>query len=131
MTNSDSLNTTALAFVGDAVYEVFVRERIANAGLHHADRLHKAAVAYVCAEGQAKAIKALYPKLNEEEQDLVRRARNRKSASRPRHTDAVTYKWATAFEALVGSLYLAGNLARLRDVMEQAASATEQEGAAH
>lgn len=125
------INTTTLAFVGDAVYELFVRRRVTETGLQHADRLHRAAVPYVCAEGQARAVKAMYASLSVDEQNLVRRARNHRSASRPRHADALTYKWATAFEALVGYLYLAGDEARLNGVMEQAACITEQEEVAH
>jgi ribonuclease-3 family protein len=126
MADPAKMNTTALAYLGDAIYEVFVRERVVRQGIGHADRLHREAVPYVCAEGQARAVRQILPSLTQEEQDLVRRARNRRSAARPRHADAVTYKWATAFEALIGYLYLCGRTERLNEVLERAARVWEE-----
>ena len=96
------INTNALAYLGDAVYEVAIRKYIMETGQHNADRLHQIAVRYVRAEGQAEAIKKIIGELTEEEQSLVRRARNRKITSMPRNVAPITYKWATAFEAFVG-----------------------------
>ena len=107
------INTTALAYLGDAVYEVVIRKYIMETGQYNADRLHKIAVRYVCAEGQALAIKWLIEELTEEEQSLVRRARNRKITSKPRNVEPITYKWATAFEAFVGYLHLTEQQERL------------------
>ena len=107
------INTTALAYLGDAVYEVVIRKYIMETGQYNADRLHKIAVRYVCAEGQALAIKRLIEELTEEEQSLVRRARNRKITSKPRNVEPITYKWATAFEAFVGYLHLTEQQERL------------------
>ncbi|MDD2295351.1 MAG: ribonuclease III domain-containing protein [Eubacteriales bacterium] len=125
MTAPEKMNTTALAYLGDAIYETYIREHVIRLGVSHADRLHRAAVPYVCAQGQAKAVRRILPSLTEEEQALVRRARNRKSATKPRHADAVTYKWATAFEALIGYLYLSGRSERLETVLECAATTVE------
>ena len=100
--NPKEINTTALAFLGDAVYEVFVRNYVMETGQQNADVLHKMAIKYVCANGQAKAVKSMMNDfLTEEEVRLVKRARNRKSISRTRSADAVSYKLATAFEALL------------------------------
>ena len=107
------INTTALAYLGDAVYEVAIRKYIMETGQYNADRLHQIAVRYVCAEGQAKAIKAIMDELTEDEQSLVKRARNRKITSKPRNVAPITYKWATAFEAFVGYLHLAEQHERL------------------
>lgn len=115
-----NMNTTALAYMGDAVYETYVRTHLLDSGLTDANRLHAAAVAYVRADAQAAAVRMMYPELPEAEQALVRRARNRKSGSRPKSTDPVTYKWATAFEALVGYLYLAGKRDRMEEVIGRA-----------
>jgi ribonuclease-3 family protein len=123
------MNTTALAYLGDAVYEVFIRERVIQTGQIHADRLHKSGVKYVCASGQAKAIKVLFSILSTEESALVRRAKNHKSATKPKNVDHVTYKWATAFEALVGYLYLSEQNERLADMMTKAAEIIESETA--
>lgn len=117
------INTTALAYMGDAVYEQAVREHILKKGLYHANNLHKSAVKYVKAQAQAVVIKTIFDELTEAEQSLVKRARNRKYTSRSRNTDPVTYKWATAFEALVGYLYLeesSDSIERLRWVIERA-----------
>ena len=119
------MNTTALAFIGDAVYEVFVRETVLATGQSNADALHRMAVKYARAEGQAQALKALLPMLTAEELALVKRARNRKSATKPKNVDPVLYKLATAFEALVGQLYLSGNSARLVEILESAIKAID------
>lgn len=123
------MNTTALAFLGDAVYELFIRDRLILCEPIHADRLHKMKVRYVRAEGQAAAIKTMLDTLSEEELALVKRARNRKITSKPKNADPVTYKWATAFEALVGYLYLAGETERLDEIMEHAYVCGENGGA--
>jgi ribonuclease-3 family protein len=112
-----SYNTTVLAFMGDAIYEVYVRRKVIGTGQPAADKLHLMAVKYVKAESQAKAIKALYSNLSEEEQALARRARNRKTATKAKNADPVTYKWATAFEALIGHLYLAGETGRMEEII--------------
>lgn len=120
------LNTTALAFLGDAVYETFIRNRVLEKGEVHADMLHRKAVRYVQASSQAKALRKLLPILTEEETALVKRARNRKSASKPKNADPVDYKLATAFEALIGFLYLSHQEERLRQIQEQAALLAEE-----
>lgn len=123
------VNTTALAYLGDAVYEVAVRKFIMETGQHNADQLHRIAIRFVRAEGQALAMKALMQELSQEEQILVRRARNRKITSKPRHTHPVTYKLATAFEAFVGYLYLAGEEERLSWFIDRAITVINQNGA--
>ena len=128
--NPRQINTTALAYIGDAVYEIYVRERVlaasggnsvAAAGAlsgavsgqrkafgAHVDALHRQAIRYVRAEGQAKAVKAMLAEgfLTAEEEAIVKRARNHKSASKPKNADAMDYKYATAFEALIGFWHL-------------------------
>ena len=128
--NPRQINTTALAYIGDAVYEIYVREHVLaasggncaavsgatsgttagkqNAYGAHVDALHRRAIRYVRAEGQAKAVKVMLAEgfLTAEEEALVRRARNHKSASKPKNADAMDYKYATAFEALIGFWHL-------------------------
>lgn len=114
------INTTALAFMGDAVYEVYVRKHVMETGQTNADRLHQMAVPYVRAKGQAQAVKTMLTGfLSEEESALVRRARNRKTISKPKNADIIDYKMATAFEALIGFLYLSGEESRLEEVMAE------------
>ena len=120
------LNTTALAYMGDAVYEQAVREHILKKGISDVNRLHKMATMYVSAHAQAKIIKSLFDDLTEEEQRLVKRARNRKFRTKAKNADPVTYKWATAFEALIGYLYLSGERLRLEEICEKAVVAAEK-----
>ena len=90
-------------------------------GDQNADRLHKRAIRYVCAAGQDKAVRVLMDEfLTDEEIALVKRARNRKTATKARSADAVTYKMATAFEALLGYLHLSGKTERLEAIVEEA-----------
>lgn len=124
-----NMNTTALAYLGDAVYEVAIRKFIMETGQCNADRLHQIAIQYVRAEGQAKAMKKLMEELTEEEQALVRRARNRKITSSPRKVDPVVYKLATAFEAFVGYLYLIEDQVRLDWVIDRAIAVISEHGA--
>ena len=115
------INTTALAFMGDAVYEVYVRKHVMETGQTNADRLHQMAVPYVRAKGQAQAVKTMLTGfLSEEESALVRRARNSRTISKPKNADIIDYKMATAFEALIGFLYLSGEESRLEEVMAEA-----------
>lgn len=121
------MNTTALAFLGDAVYEVYVRQHVLEKEKVHVDRLHRLAVKYVCASGQARVVKRLLADdlLTEDEQALVKRARNHRIASKPKNADPVVYKLATAFEALLGFLHLSGQDRRLEEIIKQAFLITE------
>ena len=114
--NPKEINTTALAYIGDAVYEVYVRKHVLEASGQmrdafgaHVDALHRRAIRYVRADGQAKALRRMLQDgfLSAEEEALVRRARNHRSASRPKNADAMDYKYATALEALIGFWQLA------------------------
>ena len=121
------INTTALAFMGDAVYEIYVRRHVMESGQVNADRLHQMAVRYVRADGQAQAIKRMMRDnlLTEEETALVKRARNHRTTSKPRNADPVIYKLATAFEALLGWLYLEKRYMRMEEVVQMALDITE------
>ena len=122
------INTTALSFLGDAVYEVYIRKHVLEKGQQKADRMHRLAVKYVRAESQAKAVRRLMEGfLTEEEMALVKRARNHKTSARSRSADVLTYKMATAFEALVGFLSLGEDRERLEQVVFQAVKIIEGE----
>lgn len=114
------INTTALAYMGDAVYEQTVREHILKRGSYNVNKLHHLATEFVKASAQADIIKTMLESLTEEEQRLVKRARNRRFTTKAKNADPVTYKWATAFEALVGYLYLAEEEDRLEEILGQA-----------
>jgi len=116
----ESINTTALAYIGDGVYEIYVRKLMVTRGWAAADHLHRETVKYVRAESQAFAIKKIMDMLTPEEQDLIRRARNRKSVTKPRNADPVSYKMATAMEALIGFLFLTDQNDRIEEIMTRA-----------
>ncbi len=110
----------ALAFIGDAVYETFVRSKILLKANTSANKLHKNAVFYVRAHGQSEAAKGLMTHLTAEEEEIFKRGRNAHSASVPKNADVTEYRAATGFEALVGYLYLTGQADRLDFLMEEA-----------
>ena len=123
MTDKEKLynsNTTNLAYIGDAVYEVYVRKRLFEGPFADTKTLNRKAVRYVSAAGQAKALRAMFDALTAEEQRLVKRARNHRSATKPKNASPIDYKWATAFEALLGYLHLAGEEERFRELADKA-----------
>lgn len=106
-----------LAYVGDAVFELAVREYLLVRSPSPAAR-HRDAVGRVRAAAQAAFLQALEPHLRPEEQDLVRRARNSKAGPVPRGVRPADYRASTAFEALLGYLYLSGERERLRELLD-------------
>ena len=108
------LSPLSLAFVGDAVYTLYAREKV----IQHSDAkngvLHGEATKIVKASGQAKSADALAGLLTEEEAGVFRRAKNSKVHSVAKHATIGDYKKATAFEALIGFLYLSGQDERLK-----------------
>ena len=116
------LNTTTLAYLGDAVFELIVREKIVREKPGDAGRAHHTAVRYVSAAGQARAAKAMVNSgfLSDEELAIYKRARNHRAMSRPQHADPREYKIATGFEALLGFLYLSDERERLREIAAEA-----------
>ena len=118
----NSLNSSTLAYLGDAVFEVIVREKIVMEKPGDAGRAHHTAVRYVSAAGQALAAKTMIAEgfLTEEEEQIYKRARNHRSMSRPQNADPKEYKIATGFEALLGFLYLSDERERLREIAAEA-----------
>lgn len=117
----NTINIITLAYLGDAIYEVYIREALIKKGLAKVEDLNKAATTYVSAKGQATILEKLLNDniLTEEELDIVKRGRNYKRSSHPKHTDIVTYKHSTGFEALIGYLYLSNNIDRLKEILNQ------------
>lgn len=109
----------ALAYIGDAVFEVAVRQHVmsrANLRPHH---LHRESTRYVSAKAQAQLLALLEPQLTEDERTIVRQGRNAKSGTIPKNADVLEYRHATAFESLVGYLYYTGAHDRLRQLVAQ------------
>ena len=111
--NAANYSPLVLAYLGDAVYELYIRGLLVSAGKLPVNQLHKAATGYVKAKAQSDAITALEPELTEEELRIYKRGRNAKPATIPRHADVSDYHRATGFEALAGYLYLCGQTDRL------------------
>ena len=107
------MNPIVLAFVGDAVYTLYVRTKAALLGDKKADALNKESAAAVSAVEQAKVADAVYEMLSEEEKSVFRRARNSKKNTRAKHASVAQYNKSTGFEAVAGYLYLTGRTERL------------------
>ncbi|MDO5568506.1 MAG: ribonuclease III domain-containing protein [bacterium] len=110
-------NIIALAYLGDAVYELHIREKLLSYNIVFVNQLQKASITYVSAKSQAESMRKLLNSaiLSDEEKDITFRARNNKRKIHPRNVDIVTYKYSTAFEALIGYLYLT-NKPRLNEI---------------
>lgn len=114
-----NINIITLAYMGDAVYEVYIRKALIEKNIALVDDLQKVAVNYVSAKSQSRILNLLIDKnvLTLEEMNIVKRGRNYKRASHPKNTDILTYKNSTGFEALIGYLYLSNNIERLDEIM--------------
>lgn len=117
----NTINIITLAYLGDAIYEVYIRESLMKQGIAKVEELQKIATQYVSAKGQAKILKNLIENnfLTEIELEIVRRGRNNKRSTHPKHTDIITYKYSTGFEALIGYLYLSNQQNRLAEILNQ------------
>ena len=113
------VNTSVLAYVGDAAYEIHVRRHVFQQGLLRPDRLHKASVAYVRAEAQAAVFDVIWDELSPDERAVARRGKNHKITSMPHNVNQLTYKKATAFEALLGYLNLSGDAEREKEILQR------------
>jgi len=120
-------NPLVLAFLGDATYAHCVRYHLIARGLVKPNQLHKAANRYVSAKAQANILMNLMPELSEDEIGIVKRGRNAKSGSSAKNADIIDYRHATAFEALIGYLYLNGKEERIAEIMQQAFAIVEGE----
>ena len=113
--NYQQLNGIALAYMGDAIYEVFIRRHLIEAGLTKPTKLHHQATNYVSAKAQAALINKMTQDaiLTDTEQDYFHRGRNAKSYTHAKNTSVLTYRVSTGFEALFGYLYLSEQMDRL------------------
>ncbi|MBO0961564.1 Mini-ribonuclease 3 [Neobacillus sp. MM2021_6] len=120
--NAKQLNSLALAYMGDAVFESYVRRHLLYNGKVRPNQLHRLATTYVSAKAQCQVLFKLmdHQVLNEEELAVVMRGRNAKSGTVPKNTDVQTYRYSTAFEALMGYLFLEEKKERLEELVEKA-----------
>lgn len=115
--NPKDYSPVALAYIGDTVYDLFVRTKIMEKGNRHVTDMHKDAIKAVSAAAQAKSVHSIEDFLTEEEQNILKWGRNAKSGRAPKNADAVDYRWATGFETLIGYLYLDNRVQRLEEIL--------------
>ena len=113
------LNPLQLAIIGDAIYEVYIRNYIISKHTNYsAHKIHKSAISYVKAKAQSTIMHEIENNLDDEEIYIFKRGRNAKSQTVPKNADVRDYRMATGFEALVGYLYLIGDFKRLSNIFE-------------
>ena len=107
------------AYIGDAVYELYIRTELVNNSKMNAHKLHVEAIKYVKAQAQAEILEKLQDYLSDEEKDIVRRGRNAENHHLPKNANIADYSHATAFEALIGYLYLTKQDERLNEILNK------------
>ena len=119
--NALEVNVLVLAYLGDTIYEDYIRKFLINKKIGNVNDLQKEAVNYVSAVNQARFLQELMDEefFNDDEISVIKRARNYKSSSHPKNCDILTYKHATALEALIGYLELTNNRERIDEIMEK------------
>ena len=105
------------AYMGDAIYESYIREHVIKQGLCRNGLLHRKSIKYVSAKAQANILLKLEGTLTGDEKDIVRRGRNSNPHSHAKNADIIEYKHATGFEALIGFLYLTDQKDRLQKIL--------------
>ncbi len=112
-------NIKTLAYMGDAVYELYVREYLVKNSREVANKLHRKTIKYVSAKAQEYIMNNIYELLTQEEKEIYKRGRNASSNTVPKNTDVVVYKKATGFEAVIGYLYFTKQKRRLEDIIRE------------
>jgi len=114
------INALVLAYLGDTIYENYVRKYLIKKGIGNVNDLQKESIQYVSAKGQAEILKRMLDSefFNEEEIDTIKRARNAKTNSSPKGCDIITYKYATGLESLIGYLELENRRERIDEIMD-------------
>ena len=105
------------AYIGDCVYELYIRQELINKTNLKPHKLHVDAIKYVKASKQARILQEIMPKLTEEEKDIVRRGRNAENHHLPKNASVEEYMYSTAFESLIGYLYLTKQDERLKEIL--------------
>ena len=116
---ADTLSPLTLAFTGDAVFSLYVREMLVCDANRPVGKLHKLSVNWVKAEAQSKGMRAILPLLTEKETEVFKRGRNAHTSHTPKNQSGCDYHYATGFEALVGYLYLKDETERLTELLNE------------
>ena len=114
---ASQLNPVVLAFVGDTVYSLYVRERLAFSGSGKVSQLQLVSSQIVSAKGQSEFLEKVFPLFTEEEAEIFRRGKNAKKATKSKSATSLEYNRSTGFEAVLGYLYLTGNEARIKELL--------------
>ena len=117
-TDINMLSPLTWAYVGDAVYELYIRTNLVNNTKLKPHKLHIESIKYVKAKAQADLLKKIEEILTDEEKDIVRRARNAENHHLPKNADPADYMYSTAFEGLIGYLYLTKKDERLKEILK-------------
>ena len=120
------VNVKTLAYIGDVVYDLYIREHVISNSREQVNKLHKKTIKYVSAKAQARIVAAMDTELSDEEKDIIRRGRNAEANTVPKNTDVVTYKIATGFESLIGFLYLEKRIERLEYIIDRSIKIIEE-----
>jgi len=120
------IHPLVLAYIGDTVYDLFVRTYLVMAYDVPVNQLHVKAINFVRAKGQADTLRHIENFLTREELDIVRRGRNAKPGTMPRNATVADYRLATGFESLLGYLYLTGKQERLFEILDCILDSTEE-----
>lgn len=121
----DTLSPLTLAFTGDAVFSLYIREMLVCEANRPVGKLHKLSVNWVKAEAQSKGMRAILPLLTEKETEVFKRGRNAHTSHTPKNQSGCDYHYATGFEALVGYLYLKNETVRLNQLLNEVIKAIE------
>ncbi|HHX60935.1 MAG TPA: ribonuclease III [Epulopiscium sp.] len=125
--NAREYSPLALAYIGDAVYEVMIRTVVIGMGNARVNQYHQTTKEFVQAKGQAQFYNHIKEILTEAEEDIFKRGRNAKSSSSAKNTDILTYRHATGVEALIGYLYLDQDIERILEIMKYGLEKLEEE----
>lgn len=124
----DTLSPLTLAFTGDAVFSLYIREMLVCEANRPVGQLHKLSVNWVKAEAQSKGMHAILPLLTEKETEIFKRGRNAHTSHTPKNQSGCDYHYATGFEALVGYLYLKDETERLNELLNEVIKAIGVDG---
>ena len=120
------LSPLTWAYIGDSVYEMYIRTYLVNKTKLKPHKLHIESIKYVKAKSQADILKKIECILTSEEKDIVRRGRNAENHHLPKNADPADYMYSTAFEALIGYLYLTKQDERLKEILEKCITTNEE-----
>lgn len=118
-TEVNLLSPLTWAYIGDAIYELYIRTNLVNKTKLKPHKLHIESIKYVKAKAQAEILKRLMEELTDEEKEIVRRARNAENHHLPKNAEPEDYMYSTAFEGLIGYLYLSKRDERLKEILEK------------